>query len=253
MSARHLSPLDLDALLVEALSPQARAELEGHLAGCPTCQEQRRAREERSTAFARSVFPRGLERLHRPRPLARRWLLTAAPAAALAVAVLVWWQGRGPERAVDGAPGIGVKGPAALRLVVRRAGAVFEIANGASLRPEDAVRFVLAPAGREFLLIASIDGAGRANVYFPYRGEASARVDPALPVEAPSGSIVLDAAPGPERVFALWSSVPLSSERIRGLLEVVGQAGPEAIRQTLTLDVPDTLQASLFFEKAGLP
>jgi hypothetical protein len=258
VSERHLSALDLDALLVRALSPEERARLEAHLAGCAACQAERKARDERGVAFARSVLPRGLDRLHaRPQVPARRWLLGAAPAAALAVALL--WQGRGPAR-----PSLGIKGPPTLRLVVQRDGAIFEIADGAPLRPRDAVRFVVSPPpircgtcegpveGPAYLLIASIDGSGHANVYFPFRGEESVRIDPTRPVEAPSdSSIMLDDAPGPERVFALWSAAPLSSERIRPLLEARGRDGPEAIRQIPTLDVPDTLQASLFFEKTG--
>jgi hypothetical protein len=257
VSERHLSPLDLDALLLPGLRAEERAAVEGHLAGCAACRQRHQAGVERQAAFAETVLPRGLVRLERVRgPALPRWLLLgiALPAAAALAIVAGTWSR--PERAGQdrGLAALGVKGPTALRLVVRRGGAVFEIAEGVTLVPGDSVRFVLTPAGRPYLLIVSVDGAGRANVYHPYRGQESAPVDPTRDIEAPAdGSIVLDRAPGPERIFALWSQQPVASDRVRPLLEAIGRAGPEAIRRAAALDLPDTLQATLFFEKAGAP
>jgi Domain of unknown function (DUF4384) len=254
LNERHLSPLDMDALVLGATSSEENAALGEHLDRCQACREQRRAREERAAAFNRSVLARGVGRLdrvrHRGRATASWWRWAAAlPIAGLVIALGIWG-GRPVPRSIDRAPRVeGIKGLPALHVVARRGTAVFEVGDGAVLAPGDALRFVLEPAGRAYLIIASVDGAGRANVYFPYRGQGSARIDPDRTVEAPSGSIVLDRAPGPERIFALWSSDPLASERVLALLEPLGRRGPEAIRHTSALEVPGTLQVSVLFEK----
>jgi len=72
-------------------------------------------------------------------------------------------------------------------------------------------------------------------------------------VEAPAGSVVLDTAPGPERIFALWSSEPLQAADVIARLNELGQRGPAAIRATTTLDVPGTIQISRLFEKGDPP
>ena len=86
---------------------------------------------------------------------------------------------------------------------------MFEVGSEDALHAGDALRFVLEPVGRPYLLIASVDGQGKASIYHPFGGSSSARVAPQGMVEAPAGSVVLDTAPGPERVFAFWSSEPL--------------------------------------------
>ena len=89
----------------------------------------------------------------------------------------------------------------------------------------------------------SIDGAGTATVYYPYGGERSGPTSQE-PSELP-GSIVLDAAPGPERVFALVSAEPLEAAVVkRKLLDMRSH-----IRETTRLAVPGVEQASIVFEK----
>jgi hypothetical protein len=258
---RHLSPADLDLLVLGQHGPDAttRASLERHLEGCAACRERSQGRAARHADFRRDPLPRLLARLSTAR--SRRWRLhavwmTLVPAAAVALLLIAR-----PEtnRTDDGAPAIapsapfGVKGTPGLRLVARRGQAVFEVGSEQALHAGDALRFVLEPVGRPYLLIASVDGQGKASIYHPFGGSSSARVAPQGMVEAPAGSVVLDTAPGPERIFALWSSEPLRAADVLAQLSELGQRGPAAIRATTTLDVPGTIQISRLFEKGDPP
>jgi hypothetical protein len=266
VTERHLSPTDLDLLSLGDLGdlgPQATttASLERHLQGCAACQERRQGRAARHADFRRDPMPRLLARLSTARTRRSRLralFLTLAPAAAAALLLLFArletnGTDTGGTSAVAPSAALGVKGAPGLRLVVRRGEAVFEVASGATLNAGDALRFVLEPVDRPYLLIASLDGQGKASIYHPFGGSSSARVTPGGMVEAPAGSVVLDTALGPERVFALWSSEPLRATDVLARLNELGQGGPEAIRATTTLDIPGTIQISRLFEKGDPP
>jgi hypothetical protein len=253
----HLSPADLDVLLLASsggIGGQTEtAALERHLLGCPLCRDRREQRAARHAQFERDQLPH-LLRGRRPAParFPLRAVLAAvalAPAAALALFLI----GRPAERSpmTTGAPG--VKGVLGFRLIARRGDAVFEVPAGARLQVGDALRFVLEPVGRPYLLIASLDGKGRATIYHPFGGARSVRVPSDGRIEAPSGSVVLDDTPGPERVFALWSDQPLQAAAVLPRLEAIGRGGPEAIRATTQVDVPGSIQTSRLFEKGETP
>ncbi len=262
MTDRHLSPADLDLLVLGDHGPDAttRAALERHLEGCAACQERRQGRAARHADFHRDPLPRLLARLSTAR--ARRWRLravwmTLVPAAAVTLLLLARPETNrtddGGASAIAPAAPFGVKGTPGLRLVARRGQAVFEVGSEDALHAGDALRFVLEPVGRPYLLIASVDGQGKSSIYHPFGGLSSARVAPQGMVEAPAGSVVLDTAPGPERVFAFWSSEPLRAADVLARLSELGQRGPAAIRTTTTLDVPGTIQISRLFEKGDPP
>jgi anti-sigma factor RsiW len=84
-----------------ALPPEARAEVEAHLASCPACREQEafeRGLRERMRALPAPEMPPGLEDRvrrrvrRRPVPRAVRWL----PVAAVLVLGLLWGRGAAP-------------------------------------------------------------------------------------------------------------------------------------------------------------
>jgi len=72
----------------------------------------------------------------------------------------------------------------------------------------------------------------------------------ALDVNAPGSRIVLDAAPGPERIYAILSDVALPVELVTAQLRTVAGGGAGVIRATRTLPLPARAQLSLVFEKA---
>jgi hypothetical protein len=97
-------------------------------------------------------------------------------------------------------------------------------------------------------MVTSIDGAGQPSVYYPYQGETSAEVVGPGTVSVP-GSIVLDQAPGPERLFAIYSKQPLPAGTVREALAHLAAGGASTIRAAQRLPIADTIQSTLLFEK----
>ena len=248
----HVSAFAIDALALGALDDETRARVENHLAGCAACRRERDQAAAQRAAFTGSVLPRTLPalraRLAGPRRPARRamWLGGAVAAAAAVVAVVIAAR---PPREPPGQRELGIKGGPAWLVVGHRADRTFQIRNGEALAPGDALRFVIVPDRALYLLIASIDGAGVASIYFPYGGARSERVDGSR-IELP-GSIVLDAAPGPERLFAIFSDEPLDAAPVAAQLRELGAQGADAIRTTAELAVAARAQLSLVFEKTA--
>jgi len=232
----HLSAPTLENLELGLMGAPERAAAEGHLAECARCRDDLEALREARARFDRDILPRTLPRVlraQRRRRLRIRAAILAGPLLAAAAALLLFWPGR-PEGILIKGGGVGLRGFA------RRGDHVFAVADGTRLQAGDDLRFVVEPGGHRYALVVSVDGAGHASVYFPYGGAASALLgrDKELP-----GSIHLDDAPGPERVFALFSDAPISAEIILAGLRGLDAA---AIRAGVTLREP---QASFWFEK----
>jgi hypothetical protein len=250
----HPTPMELDAALLGTLSEERRRALGEHLLRCARCAEEQRALERSAERFRAEVFPRTVGRIEAAAGGAvsrwwadarLRWAMLAVPAAT-ALVLVVGLGSRREGAAPESEPAISIKGRPALRLFVRRGDQVFTPEDGAALAPGDALRFVVEPGGHRYVLVASVDGAGKVSVYHPFDGAGSAPVGGAPSVEVP-GSIVLDRAPGPERVFALFSDAPLSVAALRPELERL--AAQHAIRGTRAVALPGAEQASFLFEK----
>jgi hypothetical protein len=267
----HPTAMDFDRAELGLLPEDRRRDLAAHVLQCGRCAETQQTLQRTAAHFRGEISARTLPRAlaaagGRAARLRRwwstvgaglRWALLATPVAAgLVLAVgTSGLQGRrtGPATAVvDEEPAISTKGPPALRLFVRRGERVFAPRSGEALEAGDAVRFVVEPRGRRYLLVVSIDGAGQVSVYHPFQGARSAPLQAAPRVELP-GSIVLDRAPGPERVFAVFSDEALSTAAVREPLERMAAGGPERIRREGALPLAGTEQASFLFEKAESP
>jgi hypothetical protein len=240
--AVHPSELELHGHAIGALGDDHSERVQRHAATCAPCAQVLAAigaADER----ARSG----------PRPQQRRlpWVLAiAVPAAAIALLVprLALRPSAGPDLQVKG----GAVQPA-LELFARRGGEPFAVA-GTALRAGDEVRFVVhAPPGLRQVMIVSVEAGGDANLYYPFGAHESA----ALPGEAGRaelpGAIVLDASPGPERVFALFSRAPLAWADAQRALMALGQGGAAAVRRERSILVKAEAQASFLFEKAAGP
>lgn len=241
----HVSAFALDALALDALPADETARVEAHLARCAACRRVHDDAAAGRAEFAQTVLPRTLPALRarapRGRWLDRRtlWIVAAAAAAAVLLAPLL--------RARD-EPGLGIKGDGpAWQVFGYRDGRTFQVHDGATLAAGDRLRFVVAPDRTPYLVIASIDGAGAASIYVPFGGGRSEWVDGAR-VELP-GSIVLDAAPGPERLFAIFTDEVIDTRLIEDQLRALGAHGAAAIRATPRLAVAARAQLSLVFEK----
>jgi hypothetical protein len=253
LRARHLSSFHLEAMRLGAASAAEQTWAEEHLRECARCVALAASLESSRQEFVRFVAPRAraaiVGRMVRRRP----WIWAAAgllvPAVAALALFLVGSAGH-EEPVVE--PELGVKGGGgpSLLVAVRRGNRVFPAKPGSVLVPGDQIRFVLGPAGRRFVLIASVDGTDRASVYVPYDGTQSMALPPGDRVEVPD-SIVIDASPGPERLFAFFSQQPLPAARIRQALVALGARGHAAIRSTTHLEVGADAQSSILLEKGA--
>jgi hypothetical protein len=202
-----------------------------HTQSCAACAGQLQALAQEQQAFLQARPPeRFLRQVERraeaPRPAAwRRFfpLVTAfVPVLALLVLVL-------PRLGEDG---VRDKGGGTFRVAVSRGGATPELlAADAAVRAGDALRFSYEADAAGHLLVLELDGRGQASVFHPFDGKASAPLA-AKQRDFLPGSVVLDAAPGPETLVAVFSPRPLEAAPL--LEQLRAQAGrPEP---TLTCD-----------------
>lgn len=251
---QHLSAFELDAAALGAVPPDA--ERSAHLASCATCQARAAEGQALRAQLPPELMSRTFAVLHRRR---RFTVVTSVVVplvlAAAAVLLLVDMRRADPAKvpgvAPDHAPDLAIKGGPALQVYALRDQRVFRLSDGDVLAPGDEIRFAVTPAGAGHVLIASVDGRGHATIYVPYDGERSVAIDPRARTELP-GSIVLDDATGPERVFAVFSASPIRAADVWPALQRLAASGPGALRSSARLDlhVPAT-QASLVFEKAA--
>ena len=264
----HLSTLVLDALALDSLDAVARGRAEDHLRTCARCRAESGALRARREQFTATVLPRTLPAIAE-RTSPRRWrhlIWLAAPALAAAMTLILLRPGArvvddiGPGHAGDRLGELGgelgddlrIKGGPSLQVVARRGEQVVPVVDGTTLAAGDQIRFVIGVPRRGYLLIASVDGSGATTVYYPYGGSHSAPVEPGPRIELPA-SIVLDDAPGPERIVALWSSTPLAAGDVTARLAAIGARGPGAIRSTDRIEVTADAQRSVVFEKSTAP
>jgi len=252
---RHLSSFHLELARLGEASAAERGFVDEHLRDCAACAEMAAAFEQHRQTFAAAGAARADAGARAQRDVGRarrrRFFWMAAtllfPAAAALVVLAA------PRRGARDAglePEIAAKGGSGPGLVVaaRRGSRVFVVGPGEPLHPGDQIRFVLERVRQRYVLIASVDGAGRASIYVPYEGSASLQVGTGDRIEIP-GSIVIDDAPGPERLFALVSAGPIDAASVRAALARIGARGPSAIRGTQRLDVGADAEVSMLLEK----
>jgi hypothetical protein len=181
--------------------------------------------------------------------LRRGWLGVAVLVPAAATLLLIVGLQRDPLPD-GGQPGIIAKGGPGLLVAVRRGERLFPMRPGEPIRAGDQIRLVLEHVSYPFVLVASVDGRGASNIYVPYEGSRSLPVPLSDRIEVP-GSLVLDDSPGPERLFALFSRVPLDAAAVRSALAAVGARGAPGIRSTTALNVGANAQTTVLLEKVA--
>lgn len=242
MSA-HVSSMTIDAVAGGLVTGDELASALAHIETCARCRADLDVAEVACATFKRDVLPRTIGSL-RPRPWWRSFAPLIVPV--LAAAAILVWLARKPETTTV-TDDIRAKGPATFQVYAKRGERVLALRDGSRLAPGDAIRFVAGSRVARFLLVGSVDGAGRASIYFPYRGTQSGAIG-GTPAELP-GSIVLDAAPGPERLFAVFTTEPIEAAAVTSALEALGKRGADAIRQVHELPISAAVQASVVFEK----
>jgi hypothetical protein len=168
---------------------------DAHVAGCAACQARVAGYREASAAFLRQrppeLFLRKLQRRKRP-----SWLPLLL-CGALGLCIVVLPRAGGEIRDKGGSP---------LSVVYRRGDAEpRQVAPEHRLKPGDALRFSYAPSEHGYLAILDVDGAGKVTAFYPYDG---ARAAPLLGQGWLPGSVILDAAEGPEWLIGVFATKP---------------------------------------------
>lgn len=270
-SPPHLGRMDLARALLAGAdggsAPPAPPAVAAHLAACERCRQALTDGRADVQRFTASVLPRTLPRVE---ARARRapwlmpfWIATGAAGAAAIAALVLVVAGGGGKRSSGGAPSsssvggggdgeLGVKGAGAptFKVYAQHGNAVIPVHDGTRLRAGDRVRFTVASGQACFVAVASIDGRGTASVYHPSTPVAAGGVT-ALP-----DSIALDDAPGPERVYAVFSRQPIERDQLgRALAGAAGGvAGPSGRAPPPSLALPlSHFQLSFTIEKEEGP
>ncbi len=180
----------------------------GHVVGCAACSSYVRKLESEQAAFFKQrpaeLFLNQLEgRSATPRSglstQILRWAGVAGLAASVAIAILVFTRPAsiqlkgGAFEVVYKRPGMSEPGP---------------VTEDLRLRPGDALRFSYQAANDGYLLVLEVDANGKVTSLYPLRGVASAAIH-SRPGDFLPGSVVLDDAPGPEWLVAVFSRAPI--------------------------------------------
>ena len=209
MGERTFTDLELERFIAEDLPVARKAEIEAKA----TTADRTRLEELRAEnqAFLAEVdvaaqvraIGRRMEKLEKlapePRKLASwwRWVFAGGALAAAAAALLIIV--RRPDKTVE--DDIGVKG-GDVALIIHTEHR--QLASGDTVQPGDKLRFEINAGRPGYVAIIGIDGAGAQTVYFPFQGTAPAAIDPTVERILP-GAVKLDATPGDERFYALYS------------------------------------------------
>lgn len=240
MADRAFSDLELERLIADDLPAARVAEIETKA----TTADRARLDELRAEnqAFLKEVdvaaqvraIGRKMEKLApEPRKLATwwRWVFAGGALAAAAAALLLFI--RRPEK-TSGEDEIAVKG-GDVALIIHSENR--QLASGDTVQPGDKLRFEISAGRRGYVVIVGIDGAGAQTVYFPFQGTQPAAIDPKIDRILP-GAVKLDATPGDERFYALYSEQPFLLDAVlpalRGAKLPDGVASAEVVLRKQT-------------------
>lgn len=239
-----LSEFALDHLVLSDQSSVSE-EAVAHVSTCDACRHRHDERRAFVEQFEQQQGPRLWQEIrlrHERRQRRRRMVVLGLPtflAAACLVGVLVVRTGDAPQ-----AHYLGAKGAPSVAIHCRRDGRTFALGPDEAVRSGDELRFVPRPTSprARYVQIGSIDGTGRYTPFYPADLAASSLPLPAAG-EALPGSIRIDGAPGPERLFVVVSAVPLSAadvepaarERVAALRAADDIAGVEVESQWIVL------------------
>jgi hypothetical protein len=175
-------------------------------------------------AFLRSVdvdmeVKRIQQRVARATPEKKMWWRWLVPASALAAAATVLLvllrRGDTPTKPDDD---LQVKGDE-ISLIVHLAteGGSRRLTSGDTVAPGDKVRFEVNAVKAGYIAVVGIDGSGALSIYHPGNGTGPIAFDPQARLLP--GAIALDATPGDERFYAIYSPTPFAFDAVLPTLE----------------------------------
>jgi len=220
-----LSNLVLDEWFAGELDAEARVRAEDHLLGCSRCAARRDALAGERSGFLqaapdlRALQARVVGRTPRPK---RGWpavVPALVSAGALAAIALIALQ---PANRPAGTRSKGGTQPQ-LGLFVKHGARIARAASGDTVHPGDRVRFTYTSDRDRHLALLNRDALG-ARIYYP-SGPHAARVAAGSGV-ALDFSVELDAAPGVERMVAVFCDGPFLVEPLRVALAAGSRITP---------------------------
>jgi hypothetical protein len=142
--------------------------------------------------------------------IARRVGIPAVITAAVVLAVILGVR-------LSREPPISFRGRLSVQVIAKRGEEQFVVQEGQQLREGDALRFVVTTATGGFVSIFSVDGRGKVSPFYPASDPSTA----AAPLELEEkgrhvlpGSIILDDAPGPESIVAVFARRTFSRKEV---------------------------------------
>ena len=227
MADRRFTDLELERSLAGDLSPARAAAL---AAEATAADKARLAELERDQAeYLRGVdveaeVRRIEQRAERYKPEPRRgwlrWLLPLGTLAAAAAALVLFLQSKKPAPRTDDGDDFRTKGDDVSLVIHSEA---HQLANGDTVTPGTKIRFEAQGGKPGFIAIVGIDGAHATTVYYPYGAREATAIgkERLLP-----GAIQLDATPGDETFFALFSTKPFPIDAVLPAVTGAGTLPP---------------------------
>jgi hypothetical protein len=230
------------AFELEAFIAGETTALATHIGGCEACGAYVSALRAEQDRFMRArpaeLFLGQVERraAQPPRRSWSLWVLAPLLAGAAAIVTFVALPHRGEDVALKGSP---------FKVLVKRGdGAPEHVLSDATLRQGDALRFSFDVPRDGELAILDLDGTERVTTFYPPQGTRSTSVRagaaPLLP-----GATVLDDAPGPEWLIAVFSDQAFETA------DLAAQLKGQSRRPALELKCAGCQIFTLRFEKAA--
>lgn len=254
----HLRLPELRSLqFEEASEPQAQA-LRARMKHCEHCQSRLQTMAAEAQAFNASVNPgfesaailQKLEAIEAQAPapwwagFAKPWMLAVGAMVALFAVI--------PLTQYNPEPGPTVRlkgGGVGLSMFVKDIDGVQPGQDGMHLEAGDQIQFRYDADGHEYLFIISVDARGVISSLYPEVPTHSIKVL-AEGTHVLTGSIILDEAVGPERIYAIFSTEALEFEDIDKAVKSGLGDNPDVVAlQELPIEAEDVAQSSILIVK----
>ncbi len=224
--SRHVAELALRCYRAGEFPPEAGAELDRHLAACPSCRAKMRALVEEQRAFEREIpferFAGGVERAQRvPRQRPRRaWILGLA--GVVAAAALALFFVRTSSHGYNRLMGSSVEATARIASTDASIQRIAPPGSQEVLEPGDRVRLGYKTVDARYLAAVSVDDSGNVTPLYPESGSALSVSTTQQTAYLPD-SLEFTGA-GRERVYLFLARTPFDVEAAERAVKAAHQA-----------------------------
>lgn len=140
------------------------------------------------------------------------------------------------------------RAPGPMEVFMLRNGKTTAAASGDSFFAGDRLQFLVRPGSYPWLFLVSVDASGRLSAYVPDSETESMRLSADGEQMLPH-AIELDQYRGKERIFAVFSEVPVTFEQLQASVKSLPPTRPLALESLERLPVAGTAQASFLVVK----